>query len=82
TEAVESRPDNAVRIAAAAEVYANQEGIVNVYSDETPGRRFVDEARAALSTEQLARATADGAKLTIKEALALARAGDVSAASS
>ncbi|MBV8301223.1 MAG: tetratricopeptide repeat protein [Candidatus Dormibacteraeota bacterium] len=73
TEAVESRPDNAVRIAAAAEVYANQEGIVNVYSDETPGRRFVDEARAALPTDQLARATADGAKFTIKEALAVAR---------
>ena len=40
TEAVEQRPETAVQIAAAAEVYAGQEGIVNVYSDETPGREF------------------------------------------
>ena len=38
TEAVEHRPEQAVQIAAAAEVYAREEGIVNVYSDETPGR--------------------------------------------
>ena len=73
TEAVEHRPANAVRIAAAAEVYANQEGIVNVYSDETPGRQFVDDARVALSTEENARATEAGGRLTIKEALDLAR---------
>ncbi len=73
TEAVDHRPDNAVRIAAAAEVYAHQEGIVNVYSDETPGRQFVDEARAALSADQIERATEDGRRLTIKEALVLAQ---------
>ncbi|MBV9101439.1 MAG: tetratricopeptide repeat protein [Candidatus Dormibacteraeota bacterium] len=78
TESVEGRPENAVRIAAAAEVYANQEGIVNVYSDDTPGRSVVDEARAALSSDQLARATAEGAKLTIKDALALASVAEVS----
>jgi predicted ATPase len=73
TEAVEHRPDNAVRIAAAAEVYASQEGIVNVYSDETLGRQFMDEARAMLSADQIARATEDGRRLTIKEALVLAQ---------
>ena len=36
TEAVDGRPETAVQIASAAEVYAHQEGIVNVYSD---GRR-------------------------------------------
>ena len=41
-EAVENRPERAVQIAAAAEVYAQQEGIVVVYSDETPGRELVD----------------------------------------
>ena len=40
-----------MQIAAAAEVYAEQEGIVNVYSEQTPGREFVDRARAALSEE-------------------------------
>jgi tetratricopeptide (TPR) repeat protein len=45
-EAAEHRPARAVQIAAAAEVYAQQEGIVNVYTDETPVREFVDQARA------------------------------------
>jgi len=73
TEAVEDRPGTAVQIAAAAEVYAHQEGIVNVYSEETPGREFVDRARAALSPDEVARATDAGRKLTIKEAVELAR---------
>ena len=73
TEAVEHRPEKAVQLAAAAEVYAHQEGIVNVYSDETPGREFVDRARAALSADDVDRATEVGRKLTIKEALDLAR---------
>ena len=73
TEAVEDRAEHAVRIAAAAEIYAQEEGIVNVYSDETPGREFVDGARAALSPEELARATEAGRRLTIEEALDLAR---------
>ncbi len=72
-EAVEDRPETAVRIAAAAEVYADQEGIVNVYSDETPGREFVDQARAALSAADVAHATEVGRRLTIREALDLAR---------
>ena len=62
-----------MRIASAAEVYAHREGIVNVYSDETPGRQFIDEARAMLSADQIARATEDGRRLTIKEALVLAQ---------
>ena len=73
TEAVEGRPETAVQIAAAAEVYAHEEGIVNVYSDETPGREFVDQARASLSADVVASATEVGSKLTIGEALDLAR---------
>jgi tetratricopeptide (TPR) repeat protein len=73
TEAVEHRPERAVQIAAAAEVYAHQEGIVNVYSDEKPGREFIDQARAALSAHDVAHATEVGRRLTIKEALDLAR---------
>jgi len=72
-EAVEHRPEKAVQIAAAAEVYARREGIVNVYSDETPGREFVDQARAALSADEVAQATEVGRRLTIKEALELAK---------
>ena len=73
TEAVEGRPETAVQIAAAAEVYAHQEGIVNVYSDETPGRELVDQARASLSADVVASATDVGSKLTIGKALDLAR---------
>jgi tetratricopeptide (TPR) repeat protein len=75
TEAVAHRPERAVQIAAAAEVYAHQEGIVNVYSDEKPGREFIDQARAALSADEVARATEVGRSLTIKQALDLARIG-------
>jgi predicted ATPase/class 3 adenylate cyclase len=72
-EAVEGRPERAVRIAAAAELYAQQEGIVNVYADETPGREYVDAARSALSAEEAARASDEGRRLTIREAIDLAR---------
>jgi len=73
THAVEGRHAGAVQIAAAAEVYARQEGIVNVYSDETPGREFVERARASLSADAVARATEVGSRLTIGEVLDLAR---------
>lgn len=76
TEAVDRRPDHAVQIAAAAEVYANQEGIVVVYSDENPGREFVEQARASLSDVEVARAMEIGRRLTIKQALDLARIAD------
>jgi predicted ATPase/class 3 adenylate cyclase len=73
-EAVDHQPECAVQIAAAAEVYAQGEGIVVVYSDETPGRELVDQARAELSAEEAERATEAGRRLTIEEALDLARA--------
>ena len=73
TEAAEQRPETAVQIAAAAEVYASQEGIVNVYSDETPGREIIDQAQAALPADDVARARDVGRRLSIKEALDLVR---------
>ena len=72
-EQVDGRPDRAVQIAAAAEVYAREEGVVVVYSDETPGQQFVEQARAALSPDELARATETGRRMTIDEVLALTR---------
>jgi tetratricopeptide (TPR) repeat protein len=77
SEFIEDRAERAVQIAAAAEVYADQEGIVNVYSDETPGREYVDRARAFLSEEGVDRATEMGRRLTIQQVLELARAADV-----
>jgi predicted ATPase/class 3 adenylate cyclase len=72
-EAAENRPERAVQIAAAAEVYGQEEGVVVVYSEETPGREIVEQARASLSPDELARATELGSRLTIEEALELAR---------
>jgi predicted ATPase/class 3 adenylate cyclase len=80
TETFEQRFENAVKLAAAAELYAQEEGIVNVYSDETPGREFVDQARAALSADGVTRATDIGRRLTIKEALDLARTPEAASA--
>ena len=74
TDAVEGQPERAATLAAAAEVFAQDEGIVVVYSDETPGRELVDQARDALSPEALAKATETGRSLAVDEALALARA--------
>ena len=51
-----------------------------VYSDETPGSDLVEQARAALSADELARATELGRRLTIEEALDLARPARVTAA--
>jgi predicted ATPase/class 3 adenylate cyclase len=73
TESVDGRPATAVKIAAAAEIYAHEEGIVNVYGEETPGREYVDQARAVLSAEDIDLVTAAGRTLTIREALDLAR---------
>ena len=72
-EAVEQRPERAAQIAAAAEVHAQEEGVVVAYSDETPGLELVEQARASLSADELARAAELGRRLTIEEALALAR---------
>jgi tetratricopeptide (TPR) repeat protein len=73
-EAVDGRLERAATLAVVAEVFAQDEGIVVVYSDETPGRELVEQARAALSAEELAAATEAGRRLTVDEALELARA--------
>ena len=75
-EAADGRAERAVQIAAAAEILAQEEGIVVVYveSHESPGRELVEQARAALSADELARATEMGRTLTVADALNLARA--------
>ena len=74
-EAVDGRPERAATLAAAAEAFAQDEGIAVVYGEDTSGRELIEAARAELSAEALAAATEAGRKLSIDEALALARAG-------
>jgi len=71
--ASEGRNVEALKIAAAAEVYARQDGIVNVYTEQPVGRDFIAAAGAALSAEDVTNATEVGRLLTISEALELAR---------
>jgi predicted ATPase/tetratricopeptide (TPR) repeat protein len=75
-EARQGRPEVAVRVAAAAEVLAHQEGIVNVYSDENPGRDIIEAARRDLGAERTAVESALGATFTMREALDLVRTAD------
>ncbi len=49
-------------------------------SDKTPGREFVDRGRAALSADEVARATEAGSRLTIRQAVDLARTPETTAA--
>jgi tetratricopeptide (TPR) repeat protein len=75
-EAVEGRPRQAVQIAAAAEVFAREEGIVNVYSEDVPGHGYVERAKAELEADEIDGATEEGRSLSVKEALKLARAAE------
>jgi hypothetical protein len=69
TRDVAQIPRRGVRIAAAAEIYAGEDGIVNVYGDNPVGRELIDRARASLAAEDVIRATEAGRRLTIAETL-------------
>jgi hypothetical protein len=75
-EAVEGRPRQAVQIAAAAEIFTREEGIVNVYSQDVPGHGYVERAKAELTVDEIDRAVEEGRSFSVKEALALARAAE------
>ena len=75
-EVVEGQPLRAVQIAAAAELFTLEEGIVNVYSEDAPGREYVERAKSELRTADLESATKKGRSLSVKEALALARVAE------
>jgi tetratricopeptide (TPR) repeat protein len=79
-EEAQGRPFTAVQIASAAEVYAQQEGIVNVYADGVSGQDRVDRARAQLTDAEATRAAESGRRLTIDQVLELATVDAVSPA--
>ena len=72
-EAAEGRPTQAVQIAAAAEIFTREEGILNVYSEEVAGHGYVERAKAELGAEEIDRAAEEGRSLSVTEALELAR---------
>lgn len=72
-EAVEGQPKRAVTMAYAAEHFSEEEGIVNVYSEDSPGRPYVEAAKAELSAEVIGAAEKDGRELTVREAMKMVR---------
>jgi hypothetical protein len=71
--AIEGRAADAVQIATAADLLASEEGILVAYSENAPGRQYVEEARASLSSGDLNEAEQGGRRLSLAEALELAR---------
>lgn len=68
-EAVEGRPRRAVRIAAAAEVFSEQEGIANDYAEGSPAPAYLAAAREDVPEDELAMLETEGRELSVREAV-------------
>jgi tetratricopeptide (TPR) repeat protein len=71
-ESVEQRPAKAIEIATAAQLFTEQEGIVNNYGEGFQGKVYIDNATSKLSKDELDKAIVVGKKLSLKETLQLA----------
>ena len=69
TEAAEGRPERAVRIAAAAAEFSEQEGVAIDYAMDTSAPEYLDAARSSLSPDAVARLEAEGRELSVREAV-------------
>lgn len=69
TEAAQHAPERAVRIAAAAATFSEQEGIANDYAKDSSAPRYLDAARAALDPSEVARLQAEGRALSVRAAV-------------
>ena len=68
-ESIEGHPDIAITIASAAENFAKQEGIVNVYGDENKGKEYLKAAKESLSNSEIEQAVEAGINLSVKDVL-------------
>jgi len=71
-ESVEHHAARAIEIATAAELFTQQEGIVNNYGEGFQGKIYIDAARKELSPIELSKAIERGKKLSLKDTLQLA----------
>jgi predicted ATPase len=71
-ESVEGRPANSIQIATAAQLFTEQEGIVNNYGEGFQGKIFIDQARNSLSPVELNKAVAFGKRMSLNYTLKLA----------
>jgi predicted ATPase/class 3 adenylate cyclase len=72
-EQVEGFAYRAMRIAAAAERFSEEEGIVNVFVENNPAEEYISNARLELSAEELSMAGDEGRSLTIEDVLETAK---------
>jgi tetratricopeptide (TPR) repeat protein len=72
-ESAENRPARAIMIGAAADLFIEQEGIVNMYTGDFQDKKYLKDARKALSTDEIEQAEKEGRNLSVKEALLMAR---------
>jgi hypothetical protein len=72
TEKMENSPYRAVQIAAAAELFSEQEGIVNVYAENYPGKEYVESAKSELTAEEIIQAREEGRALSVEDVIELA----------
>ena len=71
-EAVEGRPKKAIEIAAAAQKFAEQEGVVNQFCANNHGKIYLDNAKKELSELEIENAENAGRMLSLKDVLEMA----------
>lgn len=69
TEMVEGNPERALTIAAAAERFSAEEGVVVEVTDGTPGKEYIEAAKKQLSEDEVASLSDKGAAMTVDEAV-------------
>jgi tetratricopeptide (TPR) repeat protein len=75
THQVEGRSSAAQQIAAAAEVFSTQEGIVNVFDEGSPAPAYLAAARESLRPEEVERLTEIGQQMSVQDAITFATEG-------
>jgi predicted ATPase/class 3 adenylate cyclase/Tfp pilus assembly protein PilF len=73
TEQVEGSAYRAMEIAAAADRFSEEEGIVNMFVDNNPAKESIDSAKEGLSPEELSKASLAGRALAIEDVLEMAK---------
>lgn len=71
-ESVEQHPSKAIEIATAAQLFTQQEGVVNNYGEGFQGKVYLDDAKDKLSKEEFEKAIESGKKLSLKDTLQFA----------
>jgi hypothetical protein len=69
THAAEDRPERALRIAAGAATFCEQEGVANDYARHTAAPRYIESARASLDPAVVSRIEGEGRAMSVRDAV-------------